>query len=54
LFTFPFNEVGQGLYKKMGYQGGGTIKEQGIFDEKYVDVMAMEKFYKNICKIQIM
>ena len=43
LFTFPFNQVGQGLYHKLGYREVGTFKEQGILDGKYVDVMAMEK-----------
>ncbi|KAA6451279.1 MULTISPECIES: arsinothricin resistance N-acetyltransferase ArsN1 family A [Bacillus] len=43
LYTFPFNELGQSLYKKMGYRKVGTFKNQGILDEQYVDVMAMEK-----------
>ena len=43
LFTFPFNQVGQGLYHKRGYREVGTFQEQGILDGKYVDVMAMEK-----------
>lgn len=29
LFTFPFNELGQGLYKSMGYREAGTFKEHG-------------------------
>ncbi|MEH7226628.1 arsinothricin resistance N-acetyltransferase ArsN1 family A [Bacillus sp. JJ1566] len=43
LFTFPFNELGQGLYKKRGFREVGVFKNQGILDGKYVDVMAMEK-----------
>lgn len=43
LFTFPFNQVGQGLYHKLGYWEVGVFHEQGILDGKYVDVMAMEK-----------
>ncbi|MGG0410249.1 arsinothricin resistance N-acetyltransferase ArsN1 family A [Peribacillus simplex] len=43
LFTFPFNQIGQGLYKKRGYREVGVFKNQGILDGKYVDVMAMEK-----------
>ncbi|WP_409250758.1 arsinothricin resistance N-acetyltransferase ArsN1 family A [Bacillus sp. SCS-153A] len=46
LFTFPFNELGQRLYKKCGFQEVGTFKNQGILDGKYVDVMAMEKILK--------
>jgi L-amino acid N-acyltransferase YncA len=43
LFTFPFNTLGQGLYRKMGYREVGVFHEQGMLDGKYVDVMAMEK-----------
>ena len=43
LFTFPFNQLGQGLYKKMGFREVGVFKNQGILDGEYVDVMAMEK-----------
>lgn len=43
LFTFPFNETGQGLYKKRGYREVGVFKNQGLLDGKFVDVMAMEK-----------
>ena len=43
LFTFPFNQVGQGLYKKRGYREVGVFKNQGILDGEFVDVMAMEK-----------
>ena len=43
LFTFPFNQVGQGLYKKMGFREVGIFKKQGFIDGELVDVMAMEK-----------
>jgi L-amino acid N-acyltransferase YncA len=43
LFTFPFNQLGQGLYRKKGYREVGVFKNQGILDGEFVDVMAMEK-----------
>lgn len=43
LFTFPFNGLGQGLYRKCGYREVGVFQHQGILDGKFVDVMAMEK-----------
>ncbi|REE81583.1 phosphinothricin acetyltransferase [Paenibacillus taihuensis] len=43
LFTFPFNGQGQGLYRKKGYREVGTFFNQGVIDNKYIDVMAMEK-----------
>lgn len=43
LFTFPFNELGQGLYRKSGYPEVGVFQNQGVLDGKYVDVMAMGK-----------
>ena len=43
LFTFPFNQLGQGLYNKMGFREVGVFKNQGILDGEFVDVMAMEK-----------
>jgi phosphinothricin acetyltransferase len=43
LFTFPFNQLGQGLYRKCGYREVGVFNKQGIMDGKFVDVMAMEK-----------
>ena len=42
LFTFPFNQAGQGLYRKMGYREVGVFKNQGILDGQFIDVMAME------------
>lgn len=43
LFTFSFNGLGQGLYRKNGYREVGVFKNQGILDGEFVDVMAMEK-----------
>ncbi|MNS09685.1 putative phosphinothricin acetyltransferase YwnH [compost metagenome] len=43
LFTFAFNALGQGLYRKKGYREVGTFREQGVLDGRRVDVMAMEK-----------
>lgn len=43
LFTFSFNGLGQGLYRKRGFREVGVFQNQGILDGKYVDVMAMEK-----------
>jgi L-amino acid N-acyltransferase YncA len=43
LFTFPFNQLGQGLYRNKGYREVGVFKNQGILDGQYVDVMTMEK-----------
>lgn len=43
LFTFPFNQLGQGLYRKMGYREVGVFKNQGKLDGNFIDVMAMEK-----------
>ncbi|MNW25817.1 putative phosphinothricin acetyltransferase YwnH [compost metagenome] len=43
LFTFPFNEKGQGLYRKNSYRTVGTFEKQGIMDGQFIDVMIMEK-----------
>ncbi|WJE55783.1 arsinothricin resistance N-acetyltransferase ArsN1 (plasmid) [Bacillus cereus] len=43
LFTFPFNNLGQGLYRRLGYREVGVFEKQGILDGKYVDIMVMEK-----------
>jgi len=43
LFTFPFNEAGQRLYRGLGYREVGIFKEQGRLDGRPTDVMAMEK-----------
>ncbi|AHV97392.1 phosphinothricin acetyltransferase [Paenibacillus sabinae T27] len=43
LFTFPFNRLGQGLYRKMGYREVGVFEKQGMMDGQPIDVMIMEK-----------
>lgn len=43
LFTFPFNHLGQGLYRKAGYREVGIFEKQGILDGNPIDVMIMEK-----------
>lgn len=43
LFTFPFNQNGQGLYQKMGYRQVGIFEKQGVMDGEFIDVMIMEK-----------
>lgn len=45
LFTFPFNKLGQGLYRKNGFREVGVFKNQGKLDGRYVDVMIMEKVF---------
>lgn len=45
LFTFPFNGLGQGLYRKSGYREVGVFQNQGVLDGQFVDVMAMEKLF---------
>ncbi len=47
LFTLPFNELGQGLYRKSGYREVGLLKKQGKLDGRFVDVMVMEKVFQN-------
>ncbi|WP_172256822.1 arsinothricin resistance N-acetyltransferase ArsN1 family A [Saccharibacillus deserti] len=43
LFTLPFNEAGQRLYRKSGYRIVGTFEKQGMQDGREIDVMIMEK-----------
>ncbi|MFD2171109.1 arsinothricin resistance N-acetyltransferase ArsN1 family A [Tumebacillus lipolyticus] len=43
LFTFPFNGLGQGLYRKAGFREVGVFHNQGVLEGKFVDVVAMEK-----------
>lgn len=43
LFTFPFNENGQKLYRKAGYREVGVFEQQGVLDGRFIDVMIMEK-----------
>jgi L-amino acid N-acyltransferase YncA len=43
LSTFKFNEVGQKLYKSLGFREVGTYEKQGLLDGEWVDVTIMEK-----------
>jgi len=43
LFTFAFNQLGQGLYRKAGYREVGIFEKQGLLDGNPIDVMIMEK-----------
>lgn len=43
LFTFPFNDQGQRLYRKKGYREVGVFEKQGVMEGKFIDVMIMEK-----------
>ncbi|MCM3033683.1 arsinothricin resistance N-acetyltransferase ArsN1 family A [Niallia sp. MER 6] len=47
LFTFPINNLGQGLYRKLNYREVGLFKNQGRLKGKFVDVMLMEKLLFN-------
>ena len=47
LFTFPFNEAGQRLYRKRGFREVGTFREQGMLDGRSVDVLIMEKILES-------
>lgn len=50
LFTLPFNQMGQGLYRKNGYREVGILMNQGMLDGQLVNVMIMEKILiKNSC-----
>jgi L-amino acid N-acyltransferase YncA len=50
LFTFPFNNFAQGLYRKNGYKEVGVFKNQGKLDGRFVDVMIMEKIFEDFPK----
>jgi phosphinothricin acetyltransferase len=43
LATFPYNEAGVTLYKKMGFMPVGVYHEQGQLDGRWVDVLIMER-----------
>lgn len=47
LFTFPINNLGQGLYRKLNYREVGLFKNQGRLKGNFVDVMLMEKLLFN-------
>jgi phosphinothricin acetyltransferase len=43
LATFPYNEAGVTLYRKMGFTPVGVYHEQGKLDGRWVDVLIMER-----------
>jgi phosphinothricin acetyltransferase len=43
LATFPYNEAGVTLYRKMGFTPVGVYHEQGQLDGRWVDVLIMER-----------
>ena len=43
LATFPYNEAGVALYRKMGFASVGVYHEQGRLDGRWVDVLIMER-----------
>lgn len=43
LSTFKTNEMGQRLYKSLGFREVGTYFKQGIMEGKWVDITIMEK-----------
>jgi phosphinothricin acetyltransferase len=45
LFTFPFNTLGQGFYRKNGYREVGVFKNQGKLEDRFVD--RMEKVFED-------
>lgn len=46
LAGFPFNAAGLGLYQRSGFRAVGIYEEQGILDDRWVDVIIMEKILK--------
>jgi len=43
LATFPHNEAGVALYRRMGFAPVGVYHEQGMLDGRWVDVLIMER-----------
>jgi L-amino acid N-acyltransferase YncA len=43
LSTLEFNEAGKKLYKKLDFREVGTYVNQGILDDKFVNITIMEK-----------
>ena len=43
LATFPHNEAGVILYRKLGFTPVGVYHEQGMLDGQWVDVLIMER-----------
>ena len=43
LAAFPFNRAGMALYERLGFRTVGVYREQGWLDERWVDVIVMER-----------
>ncbi len=43
LAAFPFNEAGMRLYQRFGFREVGIYREQGFLDDRWVDVIIMER-----------
>ena len=43
LATFPYNDAGLALYRRMGFTPVGVYHEQGKLDGRWVDVLIMEQ-----------
>jgi L-amino acid N-acyltransferase YncA len=43
LATFPYNDAGLALYRRMGFSPVGVYHEQGTLDGRWVDVLIMEQ-----------
>ncbi|AXF57505.1 arsinothricin resistance N-acetyltransferase ArsN1 family A [Salicibibacter kimchii] len=43
LFSLPSNKQGHRLYASAGYREVGVMKEQGMMDGEYIDIVVMEK-----------
>jgi phosphinothricin acetyltransferase len=43
LATFPWNDAGLALYRRMGFSPVGVYHEQGKLDGRWVDVLVMEQ-----------
>jgi L-amino acid N-acyltransferase YncA len=43
LAAFPFNEAGMRLYRRFGFREVGIYREQGFLDDRWVDVIIMER-----------
>ena len=43
LATFPVNDAGLALYRRMGFSPVGVYHEQGQLDGRWVDVLIMEQ-----------
>jgi L-amino acid N-acyltransferase YncA len=43
LAAFPFNAAGLALYERLGFCSVGVYRQQGRLDERWVDVIVMER-----------